>query len=176
MDKWLSIFAPPVAKRLKKAALGADLRNADVFNLLAMFLFESLAAERASAFCRPFTEDDFCAFDYHGDLEKYYKTGYGEPLGPVQGVGYANELRARPADSPVHDCTQTNASLSSPLRRTLYADFSHENAMVAAIGPFNVCALRDAQSGGWARRVDRVKDGPILGEDEHGTNGVRRAS
>ncbi|KAI0930962.1 hypothetical protein AcV7_005002 [Taiwanofungus camphoratus] len=75
MDKWLSIFALPIAKRLKKSAPGAGLRNADVFNLLAMCPFESLAAERASAFCRPFTEDDFCAFEYHGDLERYYKTG-----------------------------------------------------------------------------------------------------
>lgn len=65
----------------------------------------------------------------------------GNALGPVQGVGYVNELLARLTDSPVHDHTQHNASLSFPLHKKLYADFSHENLMVAvyaAMGLFNV--------------------------------------
>ena len=61
---------------------------------------------------------------------------YGEPLGPVQGVGYVNELLARLTSKPVEDHTQTNHTLDSspetfPLNRTLYADFSHDNAMIA---------------------------------------------
>ena len=69
---------------------------------------------------------------------------YGQELGPVQGVGYVNELIARLTDSPVHDSTQTNRTLDSnattfPLNRTFYADFSHDNEMIAiysAIGLF----------------------------------------
>lgn len=52
-----------------------------------------------------------------------------------------NELLARLTDSPVHDHTQHNASLLFPLHKALYADFSHENLMVAvyaALGLFNV--------------------------------------
>lgn len=61
---------------------------------------------------------------------------YGQELGPVQGVGYVNELLARLTDSPVHDQTQTNHTLDSnpstfPLNRTFYADFSHDNEMIA---------------------------------------------
>ncbi|KAH9948287.1 acid phosphatase [Amylocystis lapponica] len=144
MDKWLSIFAPPIKARLNKAAPGAHLTNTDVFNLLAMCPFETVATEAPSAFCALFTKDDFRAFEYHGDIEKYYKTGYGEPLGAVQGVGYVNELLARLTDTPVRDHTQTNASLPFPLGRALYADFSHENAMVAvyaALGLFRVDPL-----------------------------------
>ena len=69
---------------------------------------------------------------------------YGEELGPVQGIGYVNELIARLTGQPVRDETQTNRTLDTspvtfPLNRTIYADFSHDNQMVAiysAIGLF----------------------------------------
>ena len=69
---------------------------------------------------------------------------YGQKLGPVQGVGYTNELLARLTGKPVKDETQTNRTLDSspatfPLDRPMYADFSHDNQMVAiysAIGLF----------------------------------------
>ena len=61
---------------------------------------------------------------------------YGQVLGPVQGVGYVNELLARLTGLPVQDNTQTNRTLNAspitfPLSRTVYADFSHDNEMVA---------------------------------------------
>ena len=54
----------------------------------------------------------------------------------MQGVGYVNELLARLTGKPVKDATQTNRTLDSspttfPLDRTLYADFSHDNQMIA---------------------------------------------
>jgi hypothetical protein len=69
---------------------------------------------------------------------------HGGYLGRVQGVGYVNELLARLTGQPVRDHTQTNRTLDAspetfPLDRTLYADFSHDNAMVAiysALGLF----------------------------------------
>ena len=65
-------------------------------------------------------------------------------MGPIQGVGYVNELLARLTKTPVRDGTQTNRTLDGslstfPLNRTIYADFSHDNTMVAifaAIGLF----------------------------------------
>ncbi|EMD39464.1 hypothetical protein CERSUDRAFT_45367 [Gelatoporia subvermispora B] len=141
MDEWLSVFGPAVAKRLNKAAPGAHLTEKDVYNLLAMCPFETLAKEHVSPFCKLFEEDDFRAFEYHGDVEKYYKTGYPHGLGRVQGVGYVNELIARLTGTPVRDHTQHNASLLFPLDRALYADFTHENEMVAvyaALGLYNI--------------------------------------
>ncbi|KAI0326207.1 acid phosphatase [Cubamyces sp. BRFM 1775] len=143
---WLSVFAPPIAKRLLEGAPGAHLSNMDVFNLMAMCPFDSVAKETLSPFCSMFTEEDFRAFEYHGDLEKYYKTGYGEKLGPIQGVGYVNELLARLQGKPVEDHTTHNDTLEFPLDRTVYADFTHENLMVAvyaAMGLFNVTAPLD---------------------------------
>ena len=66
-------------------------------------------------------------------------------------MGYINELLARLTSQPVRDHTQTNRTLDSspatfPLNRTLYADFSHDNQMVAifsAMGLFRQPAPLD---------------------------------
>ncbi|KAF9804378.1 hypothetical protein IEO21_09423 [Rhodonia placenta] len=164
MNTWLHQFVPPIIKRLTKAAPGVNLSEEDVFSLMAMCPFESMAKARVdliqglkesgtyegnsflakqkarSPFCNLFTKDEWRAFEFHGDVEKYYKTGPGNSLGPVQGVGYTNELLARLTNTPVRDNTTYNASLPFPLGRAIYVDFSHENAMVAvyaAIGLFN---------------------------------------
>ncbi|KAM5541221.1 hypothetical protein V8D89_005150 [Ganoderma adspersum] len=144
MHTWLSVFAPRLLKRLNKAAPGVKLDTSMVFGLMAMCPFESMAKleERGgSPFCALFDEEDFRDFEYHGDVEKYYKDGYGNALGAVQGVGYVNELLARLTGTPVRDHTTHDPTGEFPLGRTLYADFTHENLMVpvfAALGLFNV--------------------------------------
>ena len=60
-----------------------------------------------------------------------------------------NELLARLTDTPVSDHTTHNASLEFPLGRSVYADFTHENLMVAvyaALGLFNVSAPLDPRA------------------------------
>lgn len=74
-DEWLSVFATPIAQRLEEAAPGSSLTNNDIFNLMAMCPFESIAKRRPSDFCGIFTKEEFREFEYHGDVEKYYKTG-----------------------------------------------------------------------------------------------------
>ena len=57
-----------------------------VFSLMAMCLFESVAKpelERGrggSQFCALFDEEDWRDFEYHADVEKYYKDGCVSPL------------------------------------------------------------------------------------------------
>ena len=71
-------------------------------------------------------------------------TAYSQQLGHMQRVGYVNELLARLTHRLVSDRTQTNGTLDSdgetfPLGRGIYADFSHDNEMVAiyaAVGRF----------------------------------------
>lgn len=125
--------------------------------------FQTVTTEKASPFCQLFETipNAWPDFGYIGDLDKFYGTGlvyisnitlaltyqrnrYGQPLGPVQGVGWVNELIARLTESPVQDHTQTNSTLDSspvtfPLNRTIYADFSHDDqitAIISAIGLF----------------------------------------
>ncbi|KAF8523950.1 phosphoglycerate mutase-like protein, partial [Hysterangium stoloniferum] len=133
---WQDTFGPAVVARLNAAAPGSNLSNADIPNLISLCAFDSLAKETPSPWCRVFDANDFASFEYFGDLDKYYGTGYGQPLGRVQGVGYVNELLARLTGKPVQDGTQTNRTLDAspgtfPLDRTLYADFSHDNQMIA---------------------------------------------
>lgn len=135
-NAWLDIYGPPIVKRLETAAPGVTLTNMDVYSLISMCAFHTVAHDTLSPFCSLFSQQEFQAFDYSGDLDKYYGTAYGQPLGPVQGVGYINELIARLTNSPVVDETQTNTTLTGspktfPLDRNIYADFSHDNQMVA---------------------------------------------
>jgi len=104
---------------------------------MALCPFDTLSSDpvELSPFCNLFTEEEFKDFSYAGAIDKYYNTGPGQPLGPVQGVGYINELLARLTRSPVQDETQTNRTLDSdpktfPLDRSIYVDFSHDNAMI----------------------------------------------
>jgi len=97
-----------------------------------------VATEQLSEWCGLFEQlGAFTGFEYWGDLDKYYNTGYGQgPLGPVNGVGYINELLARLTDTPVNDSTSTNSTLDSspetfPLGRTMYADFTHDDLLIA---------------------------------------------
>jgi len=79
------------------------------------------------------------------------KIRYGQELGRVQGVGYVNELLARLTGKAVRDETQTNHTLDSspltfPLDRKIYADFSHDDQMIAiyaAIGIFRPLTALD---------------------------------
>ncbi|GBE80211.1 acid phosphatase [Sparassis latifolia] len=144
--KWLKKYAPPITRRLNAGAPYAKLDDEDTSSLMSLCPFETVATQSPSAFCAVFEdmEDAFSGYEYSGDLDKYYGTGYGGKLGRVQGVGYVNELLARLTGNPVRDHTQTNRTLDSspetfPLHRNLYADFSHDNEMVAiytALGLF----------------------------------------
>ncbi|KAG6843468.1 hypothetical protein H0H93_000882, partial [Arthromyces matolae] len=130
--------------RLNAHAPGASIHLSDVYNLMIMCAFESVYLNAKSSFCSLFTQAEFEQLEYYGDIDKYYNTGYGQELGPVQGVGYVNELIARLTGTPVKDNTQTNRTLNAspetfPLNRTIYADFSHDNEMIAiyaALGLF----------------------------------------
>ncbi|KAF9265083.1 phytase [Marasmius fiardii PR-910] len=150
-DRWISVFAPPITQRLNKAAPGANLTDQEIYSLMSLCAFDTVAhlcdgryPNNQSPFCDLFSKREFEFFEYEGDLDKFYNTGYGNPLGPVQGVGYVNELLARLTSTPVKDSTQTNHTLDDspvtfPLNRTVYADFSHDNQIIpiyASIGLF----------------------------------------
>lgn len=134
---WIDTYTTNITAALNAGAPGAKLDAADTQALISLCPFESVANEERSEWCDLFEDlGAFGGYEYWGDLDKYYNTGYGQPLGPVQGVGYINELLARLTNTPVNDSTSTNSTLDSspitfPLNRTLYADFTHDNLMIA---------------------------------------------
>jgi len=145
MKAFIDVAARHIAARLNSVAPGANLDPRDVYAIMHLCPFDTLAKEKHSPFCSLFSKEDFEIYEYAGDLEKFYNTGYGSRLGAVQGVGYINELIGRLTNSPAHHGLQTNSTLLSsprtfPLNRTMYVDFSHDNLMVAvfaAMGLFN---------------------------------------
>lgn len=76
MLTWLSEYGPPIIERLENEAPGADLSRWDLYHLMAICPIETQVLQRASPFCALFNEDEWASFEYTGDLEKFYKTGY----------------------------------------------------------------------------------------------------
>ena len=146
---WQDIFTPPITARLNVNLPGANLSSLETIYLMDLCPFDTVASPfgRMSLFCDLFTPDEWRQYDYYQSLGKYYGYGSGNPLGPTQGVGFANELIARLTNHPVSDHTSVNHTLDDnnttfPIgpAHPLYADFSHDNDMTAifnALGLYN---------------------------------------
>ena len=72
---WESIYAPDIAARLNASAPGANLSTTDVTSLISLCALETVAKSKPSEFCGMFDQAEFEAFEYYGDLNKYYGTG-----------------------------------------------------------------------------------------------------
>ena len=68
-------FPPPLANRLNTAAPGANLTTKDIYNLMALCPYDSLACMRLSPLCQLFADEEFKLFEYANDIDKYYGTG-----------------------------------------------------------------------------------------------------
>ncbi|KAF2716448.1 acid phosphatase [Polychaeton citri CBS 116435] len=144
---WADIFVPPIQKRLNKDLPGANLSKSETIYMMDLCPFNTVASPNGtiSPFCNLFSEEEWHQYSYYETLDKWYGHGFGNPLGPTQGVGFVNELIARLTSKPVNDETTTNHTLDSnpvtfPLHKRLYADFSHDNDMTgifAALGLYN---------------------------------------
>ncbi|BGP16153.1 hypothetical protein JCM10213_006087 [Rhodosporidiobolus nylandii] len=152
-EDWLAIFAANATARLNTAAPGANIVLADTLNYMQLCGFETEYTGVLSNFCGLFTEKEWRGFEYYYDLDKYYGTGYGQPLGAIQGVGWVNELLSRLTGDRSyhsHDRTQVNHTLDDDpstfaLTYSLYADFTHDNQMTAILAALrlkNGSALR----------------------------------
>jgi hypothetical protein len=148
---WTAVFLPNITQRLNENLPGANITADQTIYLMDLCPFNTVAdtAGRISTWCLLFTDDEWQSYDYYETLDKWYGYGPGNPLGPTQGVGFANELIARLTNTTVDDHTSTNATLDAagaatfPLGRALYADFSHDNDMTtifAALGLYNATA------------------------------------
>jgi len=74
-SEWLSTAFTPLIDRLNAGAPGANLTKDDVYFLMALCPFDSLAHGRLSPLCQLFDDDEFELFGYANDVDKYYGTG-----------------------------------------------------------------------------------------------------
>lgn len=150
---WASVFTPNITARLNANLPGVNFTVTDTIYFMDLCPFTTVAnvLGTISPFCDLFTESEWRAYDYYQTLGKYYSYGPGNPLGPTQGVGFANELIARLTASAVDDHTSTNSTLDDSTATfpvggatRLYADFSHDNDMTgifSALGLYNSTTL-----------------------------------
>ncbi|RMZ75341.1 hypothetical protein DV738_g5533, partial [Chaetothyriales sp. CBS 135597] len=146
-EEFAATFTPAIQARLEADLPGLQLTSLEVIYLMELCPFNTVADDNGtiSPWCRLFSEEEWHSYNYYQSVNKYYGYGAGNPLGPTQGVGWTNELIARLTNQPVNDHTSTNTTLDSnpetfPLGLKLYADFSHDNDMVAifyALGLYN---------------------------------------
>jgi len=132
---WVAKWVPPITARLNANLPGANLNDSETIHFMDLCPFETVASPtgQVSVFCNLFSEEEWHQFDYYQSLGKFYQYGNGNPLGPTQGVGFANELIARMTGKPVNDHTTVNHTLDDsdstfPVgpEHNLFADFSHD--------------------------------------------------
>lgn len=87
--QWQTIFAPSIVDRLNRGAPGANLTDVDIPYLISLCPFETVAKQKWSPFCALFTREEFEAFEYYGDLNKFY--GYGYVFGMIHSARCINE-------------------------------------------------------------------------------------
>ena len=76
MKSFINTAAQPIAARLNSVAPGANLGPRDVYAIMHLCPFETVAKETLSPFCSMFSEEDFEIYEYAGDLWKFYGRGY----------------------------------------------------------------------------------------------------
>ncbi|KAG5931321.1 hypothetical protein E4U60_006200 [Claviceps pazoutovae] len=140
-NAWLKIWGTPVMNRLNRNLKGANLTLEETVYMMDLCPFNVAATTRNQLppFCRLFSRREWVSYDYYQSLNKWHTYGPGNPMASTQGVGYVNELVARLTGTAVQDNTTTNVELDSnpatfPLGRSLYADFSHDNTLLAVFG------------------------------------------
>lgn len=149
MDGYLeNVMMPTIRPAIETMIKGVDLTDRDIYHLMELCSFETVAAtpkaDKKSPFCDMFKDGDWKHYDYVQSLGKFYAFGHGNLLGPTQGIGFLNELVSRLTGEEVKDETCVNHKLAKdpktfPRDRALYFDFGHDNGMIpiySAMGLF----------------------------------------
>lgn len=152
----LQEFFIPTQQRINENLPGSNLTLEQTIGLMDLCPFDTLLSISAdthsedyrslSPVCNLFTHDEWLKYDYYYTVGKYYEFGQGNYLGPNLGIGFVNELVARLTNQPVQDRTSVNHTLDSnpetfPLGLPLYADFTHDNNMIAITAAMQLFSL-----------------------------------
>ncbi|KAH6919137.1 histidine phosphatase superfamily [Coprinopsis sp. MPI-PUGE-AT-0042] len=142
IEKWAAIYLKDAHERLSKELKGFDLTIEEVYMMQQTCAYETVALGY-SKFCELFTEEEWEGFDYGLDLQFWYGSAFGSPVGRVQGIGWVQELVSRLTNTPitVHN-SSTNATLHNPvtfpLGNALYVDATHEVVVLNVITALNL--------------------------------------
>jgi hypothetical protein len=131
--------------RLQEQVSGINVTVNDAVAMLELCSYETVAVGY-SPFCNLFTEEDFLNYEYFFDISFYYNNGPGSPVAAAQGKGFLDEFLARatgrfPGANSALNQTFDNTTTFFPLNQSIYADATHEVAVLDTLTAFNLTAL-----------------------------------
>ncbi|WFD22668.1 hypothetical protein MEQU1_001343 [Malassezia equina] len=146
--EWQKVYLKDALTRWQKNIQGLNLTMEDMFNIIQVCPFETAGMDY-SQFCSLFTKEEWEGFEYDGDLKFQGNSGFMNPMAKPMGIGYVQEFLARLSNHSLSsDGTSQNMTLDQnqtyfPLDQRLYADFTHDNAIVNILTAFNLTQLSD---------------------------------
>lgn len=150
LPEWKSIYLVNATQRLQPQVSGLNLTTELVYGMQSLCAYETVGLG-TSPFCQLFTEEEWQGFEYALDLQYWGDFAFGSPTGRAQGVGLAQEVLARLANTtiPLDQITTQNTSLLNstyfPLDQHLYVDFTHDDVLQSVLVAFNYTQVIDSQ-------------------------------
>lgn len=84
-----STYLPSVSSRLHKQNPGITFSDAEIYSMQELCGFETLVRGK-SQWCEAFSHEEWLNFEYARDVIHYYRSGPGNPFGPVMGWLWLN--------------------------------------------------------------------------------------
>ncbi|EJD36091.1 phosphoglycerate mutase-like protein [Auricularia subglabra TFB-10046 SS5] len=147
---WSEVFLKDAHERLRLQIEGFELAIQDVFAMLQICAYETLALG-ASPFCPLFTAKEHEGLGYAASL-RFHASSFGHAqTGPANGIGWARELLARltsksiPAEEATRwglNATEVLDDRKFPLHKTgIWVDATHDTVVAGALAALNITAL-----------------------------------
>lgn len=122
LAKWQDVFSPPIAAQLKEDAGGMDFTPVEIYGMMEMCGFETLA-RGASSWCNVFSREEWLDFEYGRDLLHFYRAGPGNAFAGAMGWLWLNA---------------TTTLLTNDTARGVYLSFVHDGDVVPLLATLGV--------------------------------------
>lgn len=140
--EWQNVYLRKSLDRIQQNIQGINLTIADMENFISMCPYE-MSGQGYSNFCSLFDKEEWKSFEYENDLKFQANNGFMSPTGKALGIGYVNEFLERvtkgsfKAPQTTQNSTLNKNSSYFPLDQSLYADFTHDSAIISILTAFN---------------------------------------
>ncbi|KIX10408.1 uncharacterized protein Z518_01490 [Rhinocladiella mackenziei CBS 650.93] len=122
LAEWQNVFTEPIAKRLAKYATGMRFGPLDIYSMMEMCGFETLA-RGVSPWCNVFTHKEWLEFEYARDLLHFYRAGPGNSYAGAMGLLWLNA---------------TQNLMSNGSSKDVYFSFVHDGDIVPVLATLEI--------------------------------------
>ncbi|KZV97383.1 phosphoglycerate mutase-like protein [Exidia glandulosa HHB12029] len=146
---WTKTFLEDARERLRLQIDGFELKTKDVFGMLQLCAYETLALG-TSPFCALFTAEEHAGLGYAADL-RFHAGSFGTRVGPANGIGWVRELIARLDGNRTSlvdeagiwglNSTIVGDEARFPLDGPLFVDATHDTTIAGALAAMNLTSL-----------------------------------